>query len=250
MACWSRHRIFGRRSLRQDRRSGFCVWCNLLAWAHLLRRRTVSHQITFAWRRILFHQIIWFFSRQRNFFHCSSFSFDAALQDWEGREIWWWRWWRCWRSDGGDVGDLMLEMVEMLVFWWWRWWRSDGGRWSVATFRLETGNGAQTSDEFGALPHFTAMSGQLVLGFLSLWSYLHLQPLLISLVNFGCCVHFSLGCDLTCFFPKCLWLSAVMLLWCPSHLQIVLCTRTFNHKKHLKEDYRIKLSIPTDMKYL
>jgi len=31
MACWSRHRIFGRRSLRQDRRSGFCVWCNLLA---------------------------------------------------------------------------------------------------------------------------------------------------------------------------------------------------------------------------
>ena len=29
-----------------------------------------------------------------HFSHCSAFSFDAALHNWEGREIWWWRWWR------------------------------------------------------------------------------------------------------------------------------------------------------------
>ena len=153
MACWSRHRIFGRRSLRQDRRSGFCVWCNLLAWAHLLRRSTISHQITFAWRRILFHRIIWFYSTQRTFL--IAVHFRSTMHFITGRDG---------RSDdgddgdSGDVGDLMVEMVKI---WWWRW-RSDGGRWSVATFRLETGNGAQTSDEFGALPHLTAMSRQLV----------------------------------------------------------------------------------------
>ena len=125
MACWSRHRIFGRRSLRQDRRSGFCVWCNLLAWAHLLRRSTVSHQITFAWRRILFHQIIWFYSTQRTFL--IAVHFRSTLHFITGRDG---------RSEDGDVGESGDLMVEMVEIWWW----------SLKRHNLPPRNGKRSSD--------------------------------------------------------------------------------------------------------